>query len=292
MRPESTQVMDPQKIRLGVDEYIPACLIVLYGGSIGQKFDVTDEETFMGRDENNSVVFSQADVSRRHAKVVMKKGDFVLVDLDSTNGTYVNDEPVAMRHLSNGDLVRVGGMILKFLKGDNIERLYHEEIYQMTITDGLTRLANKRCMWDFLHRELSRARRHERPLSVIMMDLDHFKLVNDQYGHLAGDFVLQQLAQVVGRNIRKEELFSRYGGEEFVIVLPECHAEGCKIAADKIRMLVQGALFEFGDITIPVTISIGCASLNDGIDGAESFIEMADSNLYKAKNMGRNTVVA
>jgi len=291
MTPDSTVITSKEKLRAGISDLIPACLFVIYGGPIGTKYDLMGGTVTIGREENNDIILSQTDISRHHARVIMKKSDFLLEDMESTNGTYVNDELITMRHLLNGDLIRMGGVIIKFLKGDNIERLYYEEIYNMTISDGLTGLANRRFLWDFLRREISRSRRHLRPISVLMIDIDHFKQVNDQYGHLAGDFILQQLAKVVGCNIRKEELFARYGGEEFVVVLPECLGDGCRIAAEKLRRLVENTVFTFGEITVPITISIGCATYGDDIESPETFIEQADSNLYKAKRDGRNCIV-
>src|SRR5207237_10447404 len=135
---------------------------------------------------------------------------YYLEDLQSTNGTFLNDQPAAMSKLRDGDYLRVGNCIFRYLAGGNVEAEYHEEIYRLTIIDGLTGIHNKRYLLEFLDRELSRSARHQRPLSLILLDLDRFKEVNDRLGHLAGDKTLREVVACISTAIRKEELFSRY----------------------------------------------------------------------------------
>src|SRR5262249_43190695 len=148
-------------------------------------------------------------------------GGVTVADLGSTNGTFLNDALVARAPLKDGDYLRVGNCIYRFLAGGNVEADYHEEIYRLTITDGLTQTHNKRYLLEFLDRELARSQRHTRPLSLVLFDIDRFKAINDELGHLAGDHVLRELAACVKAAVRREELFARYGGEEFAVVLPE-----------------------------------------------------------------------
>src|SRR5205807_9490382 len=182
---------------------------------------------------------------RHHARLFVREQSHYVEDLGSTNGTFVNEaeisEPAPLR---NGDLVRCGGAVFKFIEGGNVEALYHEEIYRLTITDGLTHVANKRHFLDFLDREIARAVRHGRPLSLVLFDVDHFKRVNDEYGHLAGDRVLQGIATVVGRQVRRDELLARYGGEEFAVVLPETSADAAAQFCERIRGEVERETFD------------------------------------------------
>jgi diguanylate cyclase (GGDEF)-like protein len=215
-----------------------------------------------------------------------------VVDLGSTNGTYVNDSEIhGETPLRNGDLIKVGGVVFKFISGGNIEGRYHEEIYRMTIIDGLTQIHNKRYFTDFLDREIARCARYGRALSLILFDLDHFKGINDRHGHLAGDFVLKKVAGRVSQQIRREELFARYGGEEFAVVLPESDLEKASIFAEKIRCLVEGMTFRFDGCEITATISAGVTTATGPTDLLE-FIKVADERLYEAKRRGRNRVVA
>ena len=159
----------------------------------------------------------------------------------------------------------------------------------MTIVDGLTQIHNKRYLYEELEREVTRARRHERPLSVLMFDIDFFKRINDQYGHLAGDYVLRELARVVQERIRRDEVFARYGGEEFSIVLPETPLEGALALGESLRSRIAEHPFTFQGERIPTTISVGCAQLS-GQGGGQELIQQADEKLYEAKRSGRNRV--
>ena len=266
------------------------CLVVIYGGTLGQKYELSDHVVTLGRDPDNSIVIDVDSVSRRHARIETFSGSKYVVDLNSTNGTYLNDNLAVREQLSNGDFVKVGDTIFKFLSGADIERSYHEEIYTMTVTDGLTQIPNKRLLMEYLDREFSRARRYGRNLSCVMCDIDHFKKINDEFGHLTGDFILKELAQIVSRRIRKEEIFARYGGEEFAIVLPECEEKGAVEFAENIRDIVAQHSFEFENNTIPVTISLGVGHIKEGMSEPSDLLKVADQNLYKAKRAGRNQV--
>ncbi|MHB8875470.1 MAG: diguanylate cyclase [Myxococcaceae bacterium] len=269
-----------------------SCLVEIHGPELGKKFILDDEEFTIGRDVKNNIVIDLDNVSRRHAKIATRQGKSFVVDLGSTNGTYLNDQEVLEETpLRTGDYVKVGGSIFKFLSGGNIETLYHEEIYQLTIVDGLTQINNKRFFLEFLEREMGRCHRYNRSLSMIMFDIDHFKKINDVNGHLAGDYVLRELAANVKQRVRKEECFARYGGEEFSIVMPEAGAENARTFAEKLRKLIEDHPFEFESKDIPVTVSIGVADMTGDMTEPLQFIKVADANLYKAKKAGRNRVV-
>jgi diguanylate cyclase (GGDEF)-like protein len=269
------------------------CLVQLYGPELGKKYRLEGEEEFsIGRDESNFIVVDLDNVSRRHAQVIMRENKFFVSDLGSTNGTYLNDEEIrAQQALRSGDLVKVGGAIFKFLSGDNIEALYHEEIYQLTICDGLTQINNKRFFLEFLEREMGRGHRYNRSLSLIMFDIDHFKAINDQNGHLAGDYVLRELAAIIRTRVRKEECFARYGGEEFTYVMPESGGENARKFGEKVRKLVEDHRFTFEGKEIKVTVSVGVADLTGDMTEPGQFIKVADQALYRAKKAGRNRVV-
>jgi diguanylate cyclase (GGDEF)-like protein len=236
-------------------------------------------------------VLDSDSVSRRHAVVEITDKGRVLRDLDSTNGTYLNDIQIKSAVLSQNDLVKIGDTIFKFLSGNNIESQYHEEIYRMTIWDGLTQIANKRHLMDHLDKEFARCQRYNRNLSLVMFDIDFFKNVNDTYGHLTGDYVLKELSDLLRNRIRREELFARYGGEEFAIVLPESDTKVASRFADIIRAKVEDHVFEFEGQQIKVTISLGVASMNLAMKTVSEFIGQVDAALYEAKRLGRNRVV-
>lgn len=270
-----------------------ACLVQIYGKNIGRKYTLDRVQLTIGRGPDNAIMVEMDNVSRAHCKIYGGSGGHYVEDMGSTNGTFVNDEELMeRRRLANGDFIKIGGVIFKFIDGDNIEGLYYEEIYRMAIIDGLTQVYNKRYLVEFLEREMSRCMRYSRPLTLIMFDLDHFKNVNDDFGHLAGDYVLRRLANLIQeKNIRKEECFARYGGEEFAIVLPDTPVDRGAILAEKIRIMTEETKYEFEDNLIPVTVSMGAAEMrrNENLD---SFLASADEKLYAAKGKGRNCVVS
>ncbi|MBN2493500.1 MAG: diguanylate cyclase [Deltaproteobacteria bacterium] len=267
-----------------------AALVVIYGLDLGRKYNLDKPKFIIGRSSKSDIQVDQESVSRSHARIVCDSKHILLNDMGSTNGTYVNDELVDEACLRDGDLIKIGRTIFKFLSGGNIENAYHEEIYRLTTVDGLTQVYNKRYFLETLERELSRCQRYGRDLSLLIFDIDHFKQINDTYGHLAGDYVLKQMAVMVRENIRREDFLARYGGEEFTIILPEIDHARAVLMAEKVRMLIEEARFVFEKAEIKVTISVGVATFEEGLNDPVNFIRKADHNLYQAKNSGRNQV--
>ena len=222
-----------------------------------------------------------------------RDGAFFVTDRGSTNGTYVNQQELTLgdeQALVPGDVINLGAVAFKVLDGTDVESQYHEELYRTAIVDRLTELHNRRYLEEFLEREMLRATRYERPLALLMADVDHFKQINDRFGHLAGDAVLRDVATTMRQQVRRETCCARYGGEEFAVVLPETHRDEAHIVAERIRQAVEHREFTSKGDPIPVTVSIGIASLEGSIQGIEAFFEAADRRLYAAKNGGRNRV--
>jgi diguanylate cyclase (GGDEF)-like protein len=271
-----------------------ACVVHIYptGPGMGTRYALGDTPVVLGRGNDCDIRINDHSVSRRHARIQPGADGYYAVDLQSTNGTFVNDVLASICKLKDGDYLRVGNCIYRFLAGGNVEAEYHEEIYRLTIIDALTDIHNKRYLLDFLDRELARSARYGRPLALILFDIDHFKAVNDEMGHLCGDFTLRELAASVKGVVRKEELFARYGGEEFAIVLPETDLDGASSAAERIRARVAEHPFQYEDKSYRVTVSLGVAvtSGTPAISPAE-LLAQADEKLYQAKRDGRNRVV-
>ena len=270
-----------------------AALVVIYGLDLGRKYDLNRAETVIGRSSKADIQVDQESISRSHAKLSNSGGQISIRDMGSTNGTFVNDEMVQSDfQLRNGDLVKIGRTIFKFIGGGNIEAAYHDEIYRLTTVDGLTQISNRRFFEEALEREISRCNRYGREMSLVLIDVDHFKQINDNHGHLAGDAVLKQLASTIKNRIRREDVFARYGGEEFALLLPEVNLEGGAAMAEKARKLVEGQKFEFDQQRIPVTISAGVAALAGTQREPADIIRAADAKLYESKSTGRNKVSA
>lgn len=270
-----------------------ACMVHIYptGPGMGSRYTLGDLPLVIGRGSDCDIRINDHSVSRRHARIQPGADGYYAVDLQSTNGTYVNDVPASMCRLKDGDYLRIGNCIYRFLTGGNVEAEYHEEIYRLTIIDALTDIHNKRYFLEFLDRELARSSRYDRPLSLLMLDIDRFRVINEELGHLGGDFSLRELASRIKGNIRKEELFARFGGEEFAIVLPETGQEGAVNLAERLLRVVSQQPFQYEDRTYAVTISAGVTTTQGekNITPPE-LIRRADDKLYQAKREGRNRV--
>ena len=272
------------------------CLVVIHAPlrrQMGARLGLRAAEATLGRDETCDLVLEAEDVSRQHARVRAEHGRHVLEDLASTNGTFVGEARVTRRPLVPGDLVRLGSVVLKYLAGDGLEALYYAEAKRLAEEDPLTGLANRGAFADALAREVARARRHGHPLALAMLDLDHFKQVNDCHGHPAGDAVLRALAAAVRPLVRAEQLLARIGGDELALLLPHVGLPGARTFAEKVRRLADERPLAHDDQETPiaVTVSIGVAALEPGDASPERLVVRADERLYAAKRSGRNRVV-
>jgi two-component system, cell cycle response regulator len=269
-----------------------AYLIVLAGENLGQMFPVRDAETVIGRAADAPVRLKDDGVSRRHARLLYKAGEVTVEDMKSANGTLLNGQRVERAVLHDGDKIQVGSTtILKFTYADRLEEDFQQKMYEAALHDGLTRAYTKRYFLDRLPTEVAYARRHATPLSVLMMDVDHFKKINDTHGHLAGDYVLVLLAQLISTALRTEDIFARYGGEEFLVLCRAVTVENAALLAERLRSRIAAAAFEYQEKPIPVTISVGVAAYVDQPDAGMKLIGDADAALYQAKRAGRNRVV-
>jgi two-component system, cell cycle response regulator len=271
-----------------------AYFIVLAGTNLGQMYKIDVGETVLGRAADATIRLQDDGISRRHAKVEQVGKDLVIEDLQSANGTVINGKVVGRHALKDGDKIQIGSTtILKFTYHDELEESFQQKMYDAALHDGLTKAFNKRHFLDRMPTEIAYARRHTSPLTLLMLDADHFKQVNDRYGHLAGDQVLVTLADLVRGTIRTEDFFGRYGGEEFVVLCRGVSLGNASILAERLRTIVETNSFEYQGQRMPVTISIGVAALSDRMDEAgTALVADADAALYEAKRGGRNRVVS
>ncbi|NCQ59384.1 MAG: GGDEF domain-containing protein [Myxococcales bacterium] len=267
-----------------------ACLIVIYGDDIGRRVPLGQGRAIIGRSSQADMQVDQESVSRNHCQITYHAKRHTVRDLGSTNGTYVNDEPCEEIELRDGDQIKVGRTILKYITGGNVEAQYHEEIYRLMTVDGLTQIHNKRYFEEMLEREVSRCARYGRSFSLILFDIDHFKLVNDTHGHLAGDAVLRRLGTLMRTRVRRDDVLARVGGEEFAVILPEVGLEGAVGLARKMNALIDDSRFEFENTAMDITISLGVATWQEGMTVGDELVKRADEKLYEAKDSGRNRV--
>ncbi len=269
-------------------------LVVLVGSSVGETFRLEPGELVLGRSPTATIRFDDDGVSRRHARLFSTPtGEWMIEDLKSANGTLVNGERVATRALQPEDKVQLGPTtLLKFTMPDELEENFQRQMYDAALRDGLTRAFNKKYFLTRLDTELAYARRHRTNLSLIMLDVDHFKRVNDTLGHLAGDAVLVAVAQAVMRTLRAEDVFARYGGEEFAVICRGVGRDHACVLAERIRSLVESTPFDTGTgAPLQVTISLGVAGMPEyAAESSVQLVAAADEALYAAKRSGRNRV--
>ncbi len=275
-------------------------LIRYVGHPIGEVITLRANGMIIGRSADNDICLAEAEVSRRHSKLdLLEEGDQGLVvtlqDLGSTNGTYVNGRrldpegtPTALR---NGDVVRVGSHAFKLKQLDDMERHYHQVVLTQTTVDPLTGVGNRATVLGHLEKHFDLARRYKRPLSVILADLDHFKSVNDTYGHATGDLALQTFGMILMGRLRGSDQVGRIGGEEFLVVLPETHGHEAVSVAENLRNALRTEPVSRPDGTpFYVKCSLGVARIQDEDANGGSLLARADVALYRAKNLGRDRV--
>jgi two-component system, cell cycle response regulator len=273
-----------------------AVLTVVVGSDLGRVLSIPHREVMtIGRGETCKFQFDDVSISSLHGHVFHMGDECTYRDAGSTNGSFVNDarskETVILR---DGDRIRLGPTtLLRFSYVDENEEAALKKIYEAALYDGLTGIYNRKYLDERIESELGFALRHGTELSLVLLDVDHFKLVNDTHGHLAGDAVLKGLTAVIGRELRAEDVLARYGGEELVVLLRSISLEGAITLADRLRLAVSQSPMQFGALAIPVTVSGGVASLRCCGErrDKEALFGMADARLYVAKKTGRNRIV-
>lgn len=292
MSDDKTIIADPAGItNYSSTKRIRACLVQYSGTNLGKRYILDEEKMVIGRAPNVAIVIAEQSVSRQHAMCSRVTDEIELEDLDSSNGTFVNNSKISARvRLKDGDIIRFGTVLFKYFSHENIENIFHDKIYRMATIDSGTQTFNKKYLLDSLEAEFKYSRTYGKNLSMIYFDLDFFKKVNDTHGHSAGDSVLRETSYTVKQNIRKEDVFCRFGGEEFVILLPNTDAKTAYELAERIRVSIQSYVFKFEGTQIKQTISLGVSQLNPTMNEPKDLLDDADRKLYHSKQSGRNRV--
>lgn len=276
-----------------VNEPGKGCLIQIYPArSDSELIRLSKERTLIGRDPNCDIPIDDKAISRIHASVEQLGTGYFLCDLDSTNGTYVDDNLLRGRiPLSGGELIRFGGCILKFMCSMDEEAHYHSMVHELMTRDSLTNAFNRSYLIPVVEKELQKCRKSDSTLSLILLDIDHFKGINDQYGHLVGDEVLRIFCERIRQELRGNDLLTRFGGEEFVVTSFDTRLKEATRIAERIRLTISSTPFHTQGGKIAVTCSLGVATSNGtDIGSCDELISVADKQLYSAKNSGRNRV--
>lgn len=268
-------------------------LIVVSGMLLGLQVELRDQPVVIGRSSECDVCLPHPSVSRQHCRVRREGERFLIEDLGSTNKTFVNGVQVRQMELADADQIGVGNHALKFFRGVSQEARYHQELIDLAIYDSLTGFLNRRQFRARLEEELLRAQEEHAALALVLIDIDHFKQVNDEHGHLAGDHVLGELARVLRLQAQPGMLLGRLGGEEFGLALPELDLQQAVALSERLRQQVEEHPFELrGGTRLPITASFGVAQWSSALSSSTRLIKAADEALYKAKDSGRNQVCA
>jgi len=266
-------------------------LTFLRGDQVGRHILLAEDTITLGRAPDATILINDNHVSRVHCNIEYDKqfNVYLLNDLNSSNGTLLNDERVSRAILEEGDKIIMGGTVLKYSLVDKIDIEFHGELEKLINIDELTGLVVKRRFDEELHRHVAVAHRDESKLSMLMMDLDGIKTINDTRGHPFGAYTIAETGKLVKKIISGRGLSSRFGGDEFMSFLPGATLEEAVAAAESVRAEVESHSYEKEGIRLRPTISIGAAELGKD-ESAEDLLKRADEALYRAKNAGKNRV--
>jgi diguanylate cyclase (GGDEF)-like protein len=282
----SSNAEGPAPVPRGATAY----LVVISGPSFGEMYKLKGDRAVLGRGDRTDIRIIDDGVSREHAVIERASGRLTLRDLRSTNGTFWNGQRIESQVLTDGDKIAIGSStIMKFTFQDHIDEHFQKQLFESALRDGLTSTFNRRYFLDRLNGEMRFAVRHNKPLTLLFVDIDHFKRINDSFGHQAGDEVLTAVAQVMMAALRAEDVLARYGGEEFAIICRETELAGAEVLSKRLCATIAAKEFKYKAHVIPVTVSIG-AAVDIAIQDAQALIAAADAAMYEAKRTGRNRV--
>ena len=280
-------------------------LVFLRGELLAVPIPLERKEVTLGRALDADIRINDARASRLHARITTELDEttgeprYRLNDLESRNGTILNGERVEQALLEDGDKFEIGDQLIRFEMLDEIDREFQQQIHRLLVHDELTGLLTSKSFFSELRREAARAEAENMPFCVLMMDIDHFKNVNDTYGHLVGSETLEEVGAVIKKSLRAGDVGARFGGEEFAAFLLDADYSQGMIAAERVRSAIEKHEFPAARRngaeprpTHRITISIGVASFPDDGRDPIQLVEMADSALYRAKRNGRNQVCA
>lgn len=268
-------------------------LLLQYDGSgAGKRFVLNQHSIVVGRKADKVDVWvDDASVSREHCRITFVGTKASVTDLGSLNHTFVNDEVVLQSaELSHGDMLRVGNVRLRFFAHGSADQLLFDKIYKMAVLDRMLDIFRKDYVVEKLDEEFRLARASGSGLAVLVIDLDRFKGINDTYGHDAGDLVLKEVCGAIKKLVRPTDTFGRFGGEEFVIILPRTSMDHAFRFAEVVRQMVEKLRINYASSPIPVTVSIGCAEITEEMVEPQDLIKLADVMVYRSKSGGRNRV--
>jgi diguanylate cyclase (GGDEF)-like protein len=293
-----TIVRDSKTLKLKLQEAreSEACLVIALGKPLGKRFTLNSEKMVIGRGSGAEIPILDRSLSREHAQVLKSvSGRFYIKDLGSTNGTYLNERKLTPHRaavVKDGDFLKVGNVIFKFVAKGKIDNVFHKDILNLATRDDLTGTLNRLSLTSALEEGFYKARMGKKNLSTIICDLDNFKSINDKFGHSAGDLVLKETAKAIQGVIRSEDSIGRFGGDEFMVVLWDTSFPNACVVAERMRSKIEKLNFAYEGKKIHITVSLGVSSLDDSMQSINTLFKRADEAQYNAKKNGGNQVAA
>ena len=273
-------------------------LTIIGGNEIdfGKHFLLEKNKILIGRDDANDIAIHDEKISKFHCEISIVKDiqgieQIFIQDVTSTNGTYVNGEAVDQITLHAGDKIQTGDTVLSLSYNDELEKEYHAKLFNYAVRDAHTGLYNKRFIINELENISRIAKRSGRAFSIIIIDIDDFKQINDLYGHMAGDEYLKAISMLFIQSLREQDIAGRIGGEEFLVILPETAIDGAFQLAVRIRMNVENFVLDYRSHQIKTTISAGVCQYENSISDINELLDIADQALYETKRSGKNKVM-
>jgi two-component system cell cycle response regulator len=272
-----------------------AWLTVITGSETGRVYPLSAGTFGIGRGTEADIQIADLEISRMHTElIVMPDGTATARDCGSKNGTMLGSRPLGVtpRPLRDGAKLQVGGaVVMRFSFRDQLEERFERKLYESASRDELTGVYNKHHLMARLEREFAYSRRDGRPMALVLLDLDDFKAVNDSFGHAAGDHALFEVASTLAQTLRGDSLVARFGGEEFVVLVPRSDQGEGLLVAERLRRALEGIVISWEGSRIPVSASFGVASTSQvRAHGPTDLIRLADDCLYRAKRHGKNRV--
>ena len=269
------------------------CLLQIYPAiPQAEIFRLNNRRTLIGRELTCDISLDDNAISRSHAAINLEDFGYSVVDLGSRNGTFVDDKLLRESiRLKGGEHIRLGGTILKFMASMDEEAQYHAVVQELMTRDPLTNTYNRSYLMSTLEKQLGRFRFTGQKLSIIMMDIDYFKTVNDSWGHLVGDEVLRVFTARIRNVLRNSDVLCRLGGEEFVLISERTNLQDALRVAERIRLTVSSSPFSTQAGPVSITCSLGVMTADESnSDTVDQFLSRADERMYAAKAAGRNCV--
>ncbi len=299
--------MDSNKTTLYIEDQLPVSgphtgetnqypiLVQFDGAKPCKRYILTQSISVIGRQRNSVQIWiDDPSVSRQHCQIQydpQQPQSVRITDLKSSNHTYVNGQQILIDFpLPHKAKIRIGLIELRFFAPGTTDHDVFEAAYTMAVQDQLLQVYRKEYLLEQLSDQFALAQQSKRPLALLFLDLDKFKVINDTYGHDAGDQVLQQVCSVIKSQLSNGYMIGRYGGEEFCVLCPDTAMSEAYSFAENIRKAVESLEISYQEHALKVTISIGISCTTDGVDSTSDLIQQADQMMYQSKSQGRNRV--